>query len=73
MTSQSTTPKKCFTVRLPGALIDRARNAVYWTPGLTLAELTERALDKEVARLERERGKPFTKRPGRLKAGRPIR
>ena len=73
MTPQSTSPKECFTLRLPGTLIDRARNAVYWTPGLTLAELTERALHKEVARLERERGTPFAKRPGRLKAGRPIR
>lgn len=51
---------------LPPALIARARNAVFWTrmvPGEpdSYSELTERALRREVERLERKynAGKPF--------------
>ena len=35
----SETTKERLTVNLPPELIERARNAVYWTPGLTLAGL----------------------------------
>ena len=32
------------TVALPADLMERARNAVYWTPGATLTALVENAL-----------------------------
>ncbi len=53
-------------------LIDRVKNAVYWTPGLTLAGLAEDALSKAVERLERERKEPFPPRKAELKGGRPL-
>ena len=46
MSSSDSTPlkKERFTAQLPVELIDRARNAVYWTPGLTLTQLTADSL-----------------------------
>jgi len=69
----SETTKERLTVNLSPELVERARNAVYWTPGLTLAGLTEDALLRSLARLEKQNGGPFKARNGRLPAGRPIR
>jgi len=70
------TPKKVIkerlTVHLPVELIERIKNAVYWTPGLTLAGLAEEAFTAAVERLERERGGPFPPRRAELKGGRPL-
>jgi hypothetical protein len=64
--------KERLTVHLPVDLIDRVKNAVYWTPGLTLAGLSEDALRKAVDRLEKERGEPYPRRRSELKGGRPL-
>jgi hypothetical protein len=64
--------KERLTVHLPVDLIDRVKNAVYWTPGLTLAGLAEEAFTAAVERLERERGEPFPPRKTELKGGRPL-
>lgn len=64
--------KERLTVHLPVELIERIKNAVYWTPGLTLAGLAEEALAAAVERLERERGEPFPPRRSELKGGRPL-
>jgi hypothetical protein len=64
--------KERLTVHLPLDLIDRVKNAVYWTPGLTLAGLAEQALAKTVDRLEKERGEPYPHRRSELKGGRPL-
>ena len=69
----SETTKERFTVNLPPELIERARNTVFWTPGLTLAGLAEDALLKALGRLEKVNGGPFKERNGQLKAGRPVR
>ena len=70
-----TTPAKQerFTVSLSVELTDRIRNAVYWTLGLTLVELTETALMQSLDQLKTQRGQPFPPRQSELKAGRPIR
>ena len=60
------------TFHLPVELFDRARDAVYWTPGLTLASLCEAGLRSEIVNLERKRGETFPKRASELKAGRPV-
>jgi hypothetical protein len=65
--------KERLTVHLPIALIERMRNAVYWTPGMTLASLAEDAIQHAVDRLEKTRGKPFDPRKGRVRPGRPPR
>lgn len=64
--------KERLTVHLPLELIDRVKNAVFWTPGLTLAELAEIALAETVKRLEAERGAAYPPRTSQLKGGRPI-
>lgn len=64
--------KERLTVHLPVDLIDRIKNAVYWTPGLTLAGLAEEALTAAVEKLERQRGEPFPPRKAALKGGRPL-
>ena len=65
-------PKERLTVHVDAATIDRARDAVYWTPGLTLAALTEAALTRELARMEAERGGPFENRTADIPRGRRI-
>lgn len=64
--------KERFTVHLPSELIDRLRNAVFWTPGQTLASLAEGALSDAIEEIERERGGPFPHRKEELKGGRPL-
>jgi len=70
-----TTPKaekERLTVHLPVDVIERAKNAVFWTPGLTLAGLAEAALNKALEGLEKAHGGPFDRRKGELKGGRPM-
>jgi hypothetical protein len=62
--------KKHVAFALTSELMERARNAVYWTPGLTLSGLVEKALAVYLGKLERKHGKPFTARRGPLKKGR---
>ncbi len=74
MPSSDSTPLKRerLTAKLPVEVIERARNAVYWTPGMTLASLTHNALDAYIDALEAERGESFPQRQGQIKLGRPI-
>lgn len=53
--------------------MERVRDAVFWTPGETISSVVDRALEAEVARMERERGAPFPTRTASLRAGRPAR
>lgn len=64
--------KERLTVHLPVPLIDRVKNAVYWTPGLTLASLAEKSLENTVDAIEKKNGEPFPRRKEDLKGGRPI-
>lgn len=62
-----------FQALIPKKTLEKARDAVYWTPGLTLASLTEMALQREIERLEKTRGGSFQPRKGELPTGRPVR
>lgn len=64
--------KKRITVQIPEEIIERVKNATYWTPGLTLSHLVEKALHNEVSKMEEIRGSSFQKRSEELKTGRPI-
>lgn len=64
--------KERLTVHLSQELINRIRNVVYWTPGLTLADLGEDAFTHVVAEREKKRGGAFPQRKEELKGGRPI-
>ena len=68
----SSKEKQRLTVHLTVNLIERAKNAVWWTPGLTLAGLAEQALIDAVDAMEQERGEPFLPRREELKGGRPM-
>jgi len=62
--------KQRITVQISNDIIERVKNAVYFTPGLTLAYFAEQAFSKSVDLLERE--KPFPQRDKELRTGRPI-
>jgi hypothetical protein len=63
-----------LTIQIRPELAERLRNAVYWTPGLTVAGLVEESLGKALASLEKRKGGPFPPRKGKqLKRGRPVR
>ncbi len=64
--------KERLTVHVTVAVAERAKNAVYWTPGLTLASLTENALVKALESIEKAQGGPFPHRKSELKGGRPM-
>jgi hypothetical protein len=69
---QKSSKKQRITVQISEDVIDRIKNAVYWTPGLTLASLAEEAFSTVVDALENDREAPFPKRKEELKTGRPI-
>jgi hypothetical protein len=60
-----------LTVNLPSHLVEQMRDAVYWTPGLTLAWLVARAVRASLTELETIHQGPFAKRTKPLRAGRP--
>ena len=78
--------KQRLTVQISEDVIERAKNAVYWTRGLTLAQLTEEALDTAIKSLEKNstiyddktgqplkgKGDEFPQRKEDLKRGRPV-
>ena len=60
-----------LTVSLPGDLVDRLRDAVYWSPDLKLAWLIAQSLRASLSDLETSRQGPFPKRMMALRSGRP--
>lgn len=68
----ATDDKERCTLRLSRDLMDKLRDAVYWTPGLTLGSLAEQALRTCIDEIEAGRGGPFPPRAGNLKTGRPV-
>ncbi|MCK9463978.1 MAG: hypothetical protein M0R80_30545 [Proteobacteria bacterium] len=62
-----------LAVAIPPELLERAKNAVFYTPGLTLAALTEVALVAQLDRLEKRNGGPYPARTSALRVGRPVR
>jgi hypothetical protein len=70
---EPSTTKQRFTVSVNADSIEKARQAVYYTPGLTLSALVERAIQAEIEVMERERGTPFPEgEEVRLSVGRPL-
>jgi len=60
-----------ITVNLPADLVEQMRDAVYWTPGVTLAWLVARAMKTSLTELQSKRQGPFPRRSKPLRAGRP--
>lgn len=61
-----------LTAYVDAEVLEAAKRAAFWTPGLTLSSLATEALRREVARLEAERGESFPDRTGNLPKGRPL-
>ncbi|WP_133698580.1 hypothetical protein [Chromohalobacter marismortui] len=66
------TEKQRITVQLSSDLLNRLKNAVYWTPGMTLASAIDIAIEEKLFELEKDNHGAFEQRPEELKAGRPI-
>jgi hypothetical protein len=64
--------KERVTFQLPVETIERARKAVFWTTGATMAALMEGSPSVHLARLEKKRGEAFPIRSAALKTGRPV-
>lgn len=58
--------KERVTFQLPTETIERARNAVSWTPGATMAALMEDALSVHLDRLGKKRDDAFPTRSAAL-------
>lgn len=65
-------PRQRLSVVLPPELLERAKNAVFYTPGMTLAALTETAIVSYLEKLEKKNGGPFSARTAALRVGRPV-
>lgn len=63
-------PKQKITFSLPTPLIERLRNAVYWTGNRPLASLVEEALEALVTEMEEVNRETFPQRLSPLKARR---
>lgn len=78
--------KQRITVQISEQIVERAKNAVYWTRGLTLAQFVEQSIESALISLEGEatifddksgeplkkKGEPFPERSEELKSGRPV-
>ncbi|MBA5871905.1 MAG: hypothetical protein GDA68_18205 [Nitrospira sp. CR2.1] len=60
-----------MTVSLPTELLERMRDAAYWTSGTTMAGLISSAIEDLLHNLEAQNGRPFSPRLQDLKPGRP--
>ncbi|MCC2643774.1 MAG: hypothetical protein K0S45_4187 [Nitrospira sp.] len=60
-----------MTVSLSTDLLERVRDAAYWTPGSTMAGLISSAIEDLIKNLESQNGRPFSPRLQDLKPGRP--
>lgn len=65
------TTRSRITVQLPADVVDRLRNAVYWTPGMTVTGFLANCIRATVDRMEEERGAAFPSRATELRPGRP--
>lgn len=67
------TPRTNVQGYIDARVLERARDAAFWTPGVSLSALIERGLRAEIARLEAERGESFPPRRGPLTPGPAVR
>ena len=60
-----------LTVSLSTELVNQLRDAVYWTPRLTLVRVVEESIRSSLAQMESSNRGPFPPRTHELKPGRP--
>ena len=59
------------TFQMRPDLLERVRNAVFWTPGMTLTQFYSEAVEILLQQMEKERGEEFPQRTSDVKRGRP--
>ena len=59
--------KERLTIQISKDVVEKTKDAVYWTPGLTVAQLTEEALIEALKKLEKRNGESFPNRKEELK------
>lgn len=64
--------KMRITFYISKDIVENAKNAAYWTPGMTLSSLAEQALSTYISDMEDQRQGPFTPRESELAKGRPA-
>jgi hypothetical protein len=62
-----------LSTEIDAEVLDAAKDAVFWTPGMTLAAFVTEALALQIQRLTDDRGEPFPPRTSALPPGRPVR
>lgn len=61
-----------MTVHIAESIIEKARDYVWWSPGITLAEFVATAMENELNKIEKRLGRKIEVRKGELTSGRPI-
>ncbi len=64
--------KKTISLQLHIDLLERLKNAVYWTPGLSMREVMESGIKYSLEQLEKENDGIFPKRLGEVTVGRKM-
>lgn len=64
--------KMRITFYISKDVVESAKNAAYWTPGMTLSSLAEEALSNYIGDMETDREAPFQPRESELTKGRPA-
>jgi hypothetical protein len=64
-------PEARLTLVMRAELLERVRNAAFWSPGETLAAIGHRGITAELARMERQNGGKFPPRTKPNRIGRP--
>lgn len=64
--------KKAITIRIDENILNRLRNLVYWSHGMTLNDFAERAIDYHLKDWERKFPEITKQRDSNLKVGRKI-
>lgn len=54
--------RKNMCVRLPEHVINKLKDVVYWTPGMTISAFVEESVQSQIGQYERERGDSFPHR-----------
>jgi hypothetical protein len=73
VTASADSHNQRVTIVLPTTLIERLRNAIYWTEQCTMARVIADAIHDVVAEMEHTNGGTFPPRLTPLKRGRPRR
>ena len=64
--------KMRITFYISTDIVESAKNAAYWTPGMTLSSLAEQAISSYIDDMEAQRDMPFLPRESELAKGRPA-